>query len=59
MGSTVLACPQSVDKLFHTLMVLCELSNVKSSLFLHQRVVVPSSYFTSLISKKILASIFS
>ncbi len=38
----------SVDNLFHTLMVLWENENfnIQSTLFLHQREVVPSSYFT-------------
>ena len=44
-------CTQSVDNLFHTLMVLWE--NIQSTLFLHQRVVMSSSYFTFLNFKKI------
>ena len=41
---TLLACTQSFDKLLHTLMVVCEMN----TLFLHQRVVVPSGNFTFL-----------
>ena len=60
--STLLVCTHSVDNLLHTLMVLYEnknLSNIQSNLFLHQREVVPSSYFTFLnFEKKIRINIF-
>ena len=57
---TLLACTQSVDNLFHTLMVLWENEYfLTSTLFLHQRVVMSSSYFTFLnFKKKIRINIF-
>ena len=61
LGRT-LACTQSVDNLFHTLMVLWENEYFLTSnlLFLHQRVVMSSSsYFTFLnFQKNIRINIF-